>query len=175
MKLAMLILVLFFNACSGQKLNSYSDELPKLNLKEYFNGHLYALGIVQDRSGQVIKRFSVEIEASWKENVATLDEKFLYSDKTTSSRIWKLVEMQPGIYQGSAGDVVGVAKGKTAGNVFSFDYVLNVPVGEKSYEVKFEDWMYLLDKKTLMAKSSMKKWGFYLGEVTLVMMKKESQ
>lgn len=174
MKLATIMSLFLLLSCSGQKLNSYKDELPKLNLREFFNGNLYALGIVQDRSGQVIKRFSVEIKASWKNNIATLDESFQYSDKTRSSRIWQLQEISPGHYQGRAGDVIGVAVGETAGNVFAFDYVLSVPVGERNFDITFEDWMYLLDNKTLMAKTKMKKWGFDVGEVTLVMMKKES-
>ena len=37
-----------------------------------------AHGIVQDRSGKVIKRFKVDIKASWKDDIATLDEKFVY-------------------------------------------------------------------------------------------------
>jgi hypothetical protein len=45
-------------------------------------------------------------------------------------------------------------------------------VGDTTYEVNFEDWMYLLDKNTLLARSYMNKWGFDLGEVTIVMNKK---
>jgi hypothetical protein len=174
MKNAIVLTLFLLFSCSGQKLSSYKDETPKLNLREFFKGNLYALGIVQDRSGQVTKRFKVDIKASWRDNVVTLNESFLYSDNTTSSRVWQLQEIRPGVYEGRAGDVEGVATGETAGNAFSFEYVLNVPVGKKTYEVKFDDWMYLLDNQTLMAKSKMRKWGFDLGEVTLVMMKKET-
>ena len=75
-------------------------------------------------------------------------------------------------YEGRAGDVVGVASGETAGNVFYFVYNLDLPVEETTYVVNFEDWMYLLDKNTLLARSYMNKWGFDLGEVTIVMNKK---
>ena len=66
---------------------------------------------------------------------------------------------------------MGVASGETAGNVFYFVYDLDLPVGETTYEVNFEDWMYLMDKNTLLARSYMNKWGFDLGEVTIVMIK----
>ena len=42
-------------------------------------------------------------------------------------------------------------------------------VGDTTYKVNFADWMYLLDKDTLLARSYMNKWGFDLGEVTIVM------
>ena len=66
----------------------------------------------------------------------------------------------------------GIANGETAGNVFYFEYDLDLPVGDTTYKVNFADWMYLLDKDTLLARSYMNKWGFDLGEVTIVMNKK---
>ena len=172
MRIFYIIFLLFLSSCADHSIKSYSDELPKINLREFFNGDIYALGIVQDRSGQVIKRFKVDIKASWIGSKAILDEKFTYSDGTKSSRVWELKEVGEARYEGRAGDVVGVASGETAGNVFYFVYDLDLPVGDTTYEVNFEDWMYLLDKNTLLARSYMNKWGFDLGEVTIVMNKK---
>ena len=146
--------------------------LRKLNLREFFNGKIYALGIVQNRSGKVIKRFKVDIRAYWEGNTGYLDEKFVYSDGKKESRIWKLNEISQSVYQGRADDVIGKANGKTAGNAFYLEYNLDLPVDDTSYEVKFEDWMFLLDKNTLLARSYMSKWGIGLGEVTIVMSKK---
>ena len=171
MRIFYIIFLFFLSSCTEHNIKSYTDELPKLNLREFFNGDIYALGIVQNRSGLVIKRFKVDIKASWIGNKAILDEKFTYSDGTKSSRVWELKEIGPAGYEGRASDVVGVASGETAGNVFYFVYDLDLPVGETTYEVNFEDWMYLMDKNTLLARSYMNKWGFDLGEVTIVMIK----
>lgn len=167
-----LLFVLFLSfGCSDHSIRSYKEEGPIINLRDFFNGDIYALGIVQDRSGKVVKRFKVDIKASWKGDIAILDEKFIYSDKTTSTRLWELKEIVPGRYEGRAKDVIGVAAGETSGNAFYFEYSLDLPVGESSYKVKFEDWMYLLDEDTLLARSYMKKWGINLGEVTIIMKK----
>ena len=171
MRIFYIIFLLFLSSCADHSIKSYSDELPKINLREFFNGEIYALGIVQNRSGRVIKRFKVDIKASWIGNKAILYEKFTYSDGTKSSRVWELKEIGPAVYEGRASDAVGVASGETAGNVFYFVYDLDLPVGETTYEVNFEDWMYLMDKNTLLARSYMNKWGFDLGEVTIVMIK----
>ena len=172
MRIFYIIFLLFLSSCADHSIKSYSDELPKINLREFFNGEIYALGIVQDRSGQVIKRFKVDIKSYWKGNKAILDEKFVYSDGTNSSRVWELKEIGASKYEGRADDVVGIASGETAGNAFYFEYDLDLPVGDTNYKVNFEDWMYLLDKNTLLARSYMNKWGFDLGEVTIVMNKK---
>ena len=172
MRIFLIIFLLLLSACSDHSIKSYRGEEPKINLREFFDGDIYALGIVQDRSGQVIKRFKVDIKAYWKGNKAILDEKFVYSDGTKSSRVWELKEIGASKYEGRADDVVGIASGETAGNTFYFEYDLDLPVGDTNYKVNFEDWMYLLDKNTLLARSYMKKWGFDLGEVTIVMNKK---
>lgn len=173
MKVVTLILSLFLFSCSNQSLDDYKNEEPQLNLKEFFNGKLYAKGIVQDRSGKVIKRFYVDMKATWKADVCKLEEKFQYSDNTKSSRIWELKEMSDKNYLGRAHDVIDMAHGKVLGNTFYFQYKLNLPVGDDTYKVNFEDWMYMLDKKTLLARSYMSKWGFKVGEVILIMVKQE--
>jgi hypothetical protein len=164
MRFSYIVLLLLLSSCSDHSIKSYSGEEPKINLREFFDGDIYALGIVQDRSGQVIKRFKVEIKAYWKGNKAIFDEKFVYSDGTNSSRVWELKEIGASKYEGRADDVVGIAIGETAGNAFYFEYDLDLPVGDTNYKVNFEDWMYLLDKNTLLARSYMNKWGFDLGE-----------
>ena len=166
-------IVLFFliSSCTEHKINYYKTETPKINLNEFFNGKLLAHGIVQDRSGKVINRFKVDIIASWKDDIATLDEKFVYSDGSKSSRIWKLKKIGSNQFEGTAGDVEGIADGETAGNAFYFVYDLNLPVDDSTYVVNFEDWMFLMDENTLLSRSYMSKWGFDVGEVTLVMTK----
>ena len=152
---------------------TYKDEKPLFNVSDFFKGKIYALGIVQDRSGKVINRFKVDIKAKSLNGVTTLDESFDYSDGAKSKRVWTLKEIGPSNYVGNAGDVIGDATGQVAGNAFYFQYMLKLPVGDKIYDVKFVDWMFLLDKKTLLARSYMSKWGIDLGEVTIVMMKKD--
>lgn len=147
MKMLMIMTFLFLTACSNQNLKNYDKEVPVLHLRDFFNGKIFAQGIVQDRSGKIIKRFDVDIQASWEGNTATLDEKFTYSDKTKGSRVWKLKEIAPKKYEGRAHDVIGVAEGEVAGNTFFFQYNLNLPVGDSQYNVHFEDWMYLLNEK----------------------------
>jgi hypothetical protein len=83
-----------------------------LDLREYFNGTLDAHGIFQDRSGKVVKRFKVVIDASWKGDTGTLDERFTYSDGSTQRRVWTITHLGAHRYTGRADDVVGEARGE---------------------------------------------------------------
>jgi hypothetical protein len=154
-------------ACSTTDVSQYAQEKPVLDMQQYFNGTIDAWGMFQDRSGKVVKRFTVVIQCSWKDDVGTLDEDFTYSDGTKQKRVWTLKKGANGKYTGTAADVVGSAIGNTAGNALRWSYVLALPVGDKVYNVSFDDWMFLMDDRVMLNRAVMSKFGFRLGEVTL--------
>ena len=158
--------------CSTTQVQDYKNEKPLLVLEDYLNGNIEAHGFYQDRSGLIVKRFKVKMKATWNGPIGTLDEDFDYSDGTHSKRVWTIKKESPGHFTGTAADVVGTALGESAGNAFRWNYTMDLPVGEKSYHVQFDDWMYLLDDGIMMNKSKMSKFGIYLGEVTLVFFKR---
>ena len=123
--------------------------------------------LFRSRSGKVVKRFHVLIDARWQGDTGTLDERFTYSDGTTQRRVWTITRLGPGRYSGRADDVVGEATGEAAGNALRWRYVLALPVDGKVYNVDFDDWMFLMDDQVMLNRSLMSKWGFRLGEVTL--------
>lgn len=164
--------VLILTACAGPTPADYAQEKPVLDLKEYFNGTIDAWGVFQDRSGKVVKRFTVVMKCTWNGNTGVLDETFMYSDGTTDKRIWTLTK-NGDTYTGSAGDVLGVANGQTSGNAFNWKYTLLLPVDGTTYEVQFDDWMYLMDDKVMLNRAVMSKFGIELGEVLLSFRKRD--
>lgn len=155
------------SACAGVDPATYRDEKPAFVLEEYFNGRVDGWGMVQDYSGKVIKRFTVRIDARWEGNTGTLDEDFTFSDGTRQQRVWTVVKDGADRYSGTAADVIGTATGVLAGNAIRWNYVLALPVGDSVYHVNMDDWMFLVDDRTLLNRTAMKKFGFKVGEVTL--------
>lgn len=181
--------------CSSTGIEHYANEKPVLDLQQYFNGTLDAYGVFTDRSGTVVKRFTVVMNCSWTGDEGVLDEDFLYSDGTLQKRIWRLRKTGDGRFVGRADDVVGEAVGETRGNTFRWGYTLALPVdgkpsnagpsqvasapsggsvpreagsvGATIIEVQFDDWMYLMTDKVMLNKATMSKFGVRLGEVTL--------
>jgi Protein of unknown function (DUF3833) len=158
---------LTLGGCASQQIDSYASEKPALDLQQYFNGTLDAFGVFTDRSGTVVKRFSVVMVCHWQGDEGTLDESFTYSDGSTQKRIWHLTRQADGHFAGRADDVVGVALGESRGNAFHWNYTLSLPVDGRVYEVQFDDWMYLMSERVMLNKASMTKFGVRLGEVTL--------
>ena len=153
--------------CASQQIESYAGDKPVLDLQQYFNGTLDAYGVFTDRSGSVVKRFTVVMVCTWTGDEGVLDEAFSYSDGSTQRRVWRLRKLADGRYTGRADDVVGEAQGQTRGNAFYWTYTLKLPVDAKVYEVQFDDWMYLMTDKVMLNKATMRKFGVRLGEVTL--------
>ena len=165
--LATIAIALGLTACASPSPADYAAEKPVLDLQRYFNGDITAHGIFTDRSGKVVRRFTVLMKCQWTGDDGVLDEAFSYSDGKTDRRVWRLKKLPDGKYTGTAGDVIGTAVGQAAGNAFQWAYTLKLPVNGSVYEVQFDDWMYLIDEHVMLNKAVMSKFGVRLGEVTL--------
>lgn len=164
---AMLAGLLTLAGCGSVPVDQYRAEWPAMDLQRYFNGTVDAWGMFQDRSGKVVKRFTVRIDAKWAGDTGTLDEHFDYSDGTRSRRVWTVTRIDAHRYRGTADDVVGEARGEAYGNALRWQYVLRLDVDGRTWEVDFDDWMYRVDDQVMLNRSVMSKFGFRLGEVTL--------
>jgi hypothetical protein len=162
--------------CAGPQITDYAAEQPVLDMRQYFSGTLDAYGVFTDRSGKVVKRFTVVMTCTWTglpgQETGVLDEDFTYSDGTKDRRIWTLKRSADGSYTGAAADVVGQAAGQEKGNAFRWGYTLKLPVDGKVIEVQFDDWMYLMSDKVMLNKAEMSKFGIRLGAVTLSFVKR---
>lgn len=153
-------------SCSSD-ISDYANTSPRFALEEYFNGELTAHGMVQDRSGKVLRRFTVAMVGTWQGNKGTLEEDFVYDDGEQQRRVWHIEKRADGHYTGTAADVVVPAKGQTQGFALNWRYTLAVPVEGKVWHINFNDWMYQLDEKRVINRAEMTKFGFKVGEVTL--------
>lgn len=158
-------------SCSSQNLDNYAATNPALDLKEFFNGELLAYGMLENRSGVMTRRFTATIDASWEGDEGTLVEEFLFDDGEIQYRTWTLTDLGNNNYEGVASDVVGVAEGSIIGSVFQWQYQLNVPYGDDSIVLNLDDWLYLIDENHLINKTKLTKFGFRVGELTLVIEK----
>ncbi len=159
--------LLLLTACASPTPADYANEKPTLDLQRYFNGDLTAHGIFTDRSGKVVKRFTVLMRCKWTGDEGVLDEDFTYSDGQKQRRVWRLTKQANGNYVGRADDVVGEAIGVVSGNALQWRYTLRLPVDGRDIDVQFNDWMYLMDERVMLNKAVMSKFGVRLGEVTL--------
>jgi GPH family glycoside/pentoside/hexuronide:cation symporter len=136
-------------AAPASRSDDYASEKPVLDLRQYFNGTLDAHGVFTDRSGKVVRRFTVVMDCRWQGDEGVLDEAFTYSDGTRQRRIWRLTKLADGRYTGRADDVVGRPGARSAATPFTGP--TRWPAGGRAvYEVQFDDWMYLIDERVML-------------------------
>ena len=158
--------------CAGVDIADYTGEQPTLDLRRYFDGTVDAWGVFTDRSGKVVRRFTVLMDCRWDGDNGVLDEGFTYSDGKTERRVWRITRLPDGRYTGRADDVVGEAQGQARGNALRWRYTLALPVDGRVWHVDFDDWMYLMSDTVMLNRATMSKFGITLGEVTLTFRKR---
>lgn len=159
--------VLALAGCAHPTPADYAREQPVLDLARYFDGPMRAHGLFTDRSGRVVRRFTVDLVGRWHGDEGVLEEDFRYSDGQTQRRVWHLQRGADGRWTGRADDVVGIAEGQARGNALNWRYTLALPVDGRTWEVAFDDWMFLVDDHVMLNRARMSKFGITLGEVTL--------
>lgn len=169
----LLTAALLSSCASTMDISRYNNERPVLQVENYFNGKLDAWGMFQDRSGDIVKRFTVEMDCQWNGDTGTLNEYFTYSDGTKQTRIWTLKKTGNGKLTGTAADVVGEAQGEVAGNTLHLRYVLALPVEGRIINVNMDDVMVLMDQQVMLNRAVMSKFGVQLGTVTLSFRKRQ--
>ena len=165
------LIILLTGCVNNMKPQDFKDQKPRLIIEDFLSGEVKAWGILQNRSGKVIRQFSADLNGSWNGKQLIFDEKFNWSDGEIQTRQWKINKIDEHNYEGTAEDVVGVAKGYSYGPAFKFEYVLLVPVKGKEIKITFDDWIFKQDNNVAINRATMKKFGFKVAELTVMFRK----
>ena len=118
------ILIFLLSNCRDMDPEEYKNTEPKIKIEEYFLGNVNAWGIFQDRSGKVKRQFTAKMNGSFDGQDFILNEDFSWNDGEKQQRRWTIKKTGDHNYEGTATDVVGVAKGVSYGSAFKFEYNL---------------------------------------------------
>ena len=174
-KSILLIIFLFLTTnCSqnsAMKPEDFKNKEPRLIIENYLSGNVKAWGVLQNRSGKVTRQFSADLNGQWDGKKLILDEKFNWDDGEIQNRQWNITKIDEHNYEGTAGDVVGTAKGYSYGPAFKFEYVLLVPVKGREIKITFDDWIFMQDERVAINRARMTKFGIKVAELTVMFVK----
>ena len=172
--ISLIILLFLITNCSNNssmKPEDFKNKEPRLIIEEYLSGNVKAGGVLQNRSGKVTRQFSANLNGKWDGEKLILDEKFNWDDGEIQTRQWQITKIDDNNYEGTAGDVVGIAKGYSYGPAFKFEYVLLVPVKGREMKITFDDWIFLQNEKVAINRAKMTKFGIRVADLTVVFVK----
>ena len=161
----------FFLKHDDMKPEDFKNTKPEIKIEKYFEGKVKAWGVLQDRKGKVTRQFTADMFGKFENNILTLEEDFYWRDGENQKRIWKIEKIDDHNYLGKAADVVGEAKGISYGSAFKFEYDLIIPIKGKNITISFDDWIFKQDEKVAINRATLKKFGFKVGELTVVFQK----
>ena len=168
---AIILSIVMLNGCQSMVPSDFAGSEPRLLIEDYFQGKTRAWGLFEDRFGNVRRQFTVDIDGTWDGEVLVLDEHFEYSDGELDRRVWRIRKTGDHTYEGSAGDIIGTATGEAHGNAFNWQYRMDLAVGDRSWRVTFDDWMFLQPDGVLLNRAQVSKFGLEIGTVTLAFKK----
>ena len=168
-----LFITILLTSCSGNNMKptDFKDQKPRLIIEDYLSGNVKAWGVLQNRSGKVTRQFKADLNGKWDGSKLILDEIFNWTDGEKQTRQWTIQKIDEHHYEGTASDVVGVAKGFSYGPAFKFEYVLLVPIKGKNIKITFDDWIFMQDERVAINRAVMKKFGIKVAELTVMFVK----
>lgn len=165
------LLPVLAGGCASVNLADNHRPAPAFSLEGYFSGETRAYGVFEDRSGKVLRTFSVVARGTAGSDGFVLDEHFLWSDGERQSRIWTFTRTGDGHYRGTAPDVAGEATLETRGDAMRLRYLLKLPHKGTRLNVRFDDWSHLVADGVAINRADVSKYGVRLGRVTLTFLK----
>jgi len=169
----LLLATMAIGGCTRMKIEDFAGKQPVLKPETYFLGQTRGWGMFHDRFGNLRRQFVVDMVGEMDGDVLVLTEDFVYDDGEKQQRIWRLTPQGGGGYEGVAGDVIGTARGKAAGNAFNWSYDIDLKVGDSIWRVTFDDWLLLQTDGVVLNRATVTRWGFEIGTLTATFHKRD--
>ena len=161
------LVVSFFMGCSNPKMENVLSKDISFELLEYFDGKTFAWGLVVDRFGNLQRSFKVKLIGKRDNKKLLLKEYFTYNDGEREYREWVITKTKNSLYEGTSKDTIGVAKGKKVGNTMRMVYDTTISIGDTDIRVSFDDRFVKADKKVVINRAEILKWGIKIADVTI--------
>ena len=161
------LVISFITGCSNSSMENVVSKNLSFDLLEYFDGETTAWGLIVDRFGNLQRTFKVRLNGNIDNKQLLLKEYFTYNDGETEYREWIITKAETGTYEGKSKDTIGVAKGKQDGNTMRMVYDTTISIGETDIRVSFDDRFVKADKKVVINRAEILKWGIKIADVTI--------
>ena len=164
---------IFLVGCSANKINEYKGREPEFKPEEYFDGHVKARAIFENRNGKVTREFTGDFRGDWDGESLTIDERLEYKSGKTKERTWVFEKEGENEYRLSAENIIGEGRGTAMGNAMHLEYTTAVDVDGSTWNLTADDWMYRQGEKTVINRTTLTYWWLKAGELTIVYRKME--
>lgn len=133
-------------------------------------GELSGHGMFINRSGSLVREFKIDLVGTIEQDGnLRLAEVLKWKDGTIEKRVYDFTKVKEGQYRATAPGLVGPAVIEARGNALHWTYRLEVKGEKRTWELDFDDWMFLSADGVVLNRARAYKWGVYVGEVIISM------
>jgi len=166
-----LSLLLLFGGCA-QSLSTkeFAHTTPVFDPITFWTGSTASWGVMENRSGAPVSivttrtEGTMQTDAHGKEFLKMVQQVMV--DGKTTPRTWQMRRLGNGVFEATANDMVGTARGTASGRTFHWTWTLATKPGNALKNVRMKQWMYLADNGTMMNRTIITKFGVRLAEVS---------
>ena len=154
-----------FAGFPGQTLTDYEDQGPEFDVRKHLSGPLRCEGLIYGPLGRVTSRFTADMLGTWDGNSGTLAETLRYDSGAVQQRAWHLELDKNNRIIARADDVIGAGRGGQSGPAVQLCYDIRLPEEAGGHVLNVVDWMYIVDRKTIINRSQFRKYGIKVAEL----------
>ena len=136
--------LLVVSGCASVTPKDYADQQPALNMVQYLTGRTTAWGMAQSRSGEVVRRFRIEMTGvPAGSDAVRVHEHDIYTDGRIEDHDWLIRNAGPHEVLATSDQIVGQASGEQYGNALNLHYTLKVRMASGSlWHFGVSDWFF---------------------------------
>ncbi|MGL4634694.1 MAG: DUF3833 family protein [Beijerinckiaceae bacterium] len=160
--------VVALSACAGPPILTPPADAPAFTLEGFFTGKTVGKGAFTSAIAGVNRPMTVYTSGRWNGRTLTLREDFVFADGEKDVKTWRFTRISPGVYEGEREDVIGKAVVRQVGNTVQLTYSADVRSKDGSVtRLDFADTIAPIDRKSVLNKAVVSKFGVPVGEVLL--------
>jgi hypothetical protein len=139
---------------------------PAIDPIRFFTGHVRSWGVLENRSGQPTGVVTTDCMGEGDGDTLDMTQRLSIGQDAPVTRIWRMRRAGPNRFEATANDMVGTAIGEAAGRAFHWTWTLSTSPGNRLKDVSMDQWWYLLDDGSLLNRTTVRKVGVILIEVS---------
>lgn len=165
---ALALLCLALSGCGKpMAVHDFAGTQPVFDPLKFWAGHHRSWGVLEDSGGAPEETVVTDcVGAPQPDGTLRMTQTLTMGDGTVQHRNWRLWREASGHYAATANDMVGEAQGEAAGRVFHWAWVLALSPGNPLKNVTMDQWMYLYPGGTMMNRTTVRKLGLVVAQVS---------
>lgn len=167
MRLLALLLATTLLGCGGaMPVDGFHATTPAIDPIRFFTGHVRSWGVLEDRSGQPTDIVTTDCVGESTGDTLHMVQRLTIGQDAPTTRDWQMRRAGPNRYEATANDMVGTATGEASGRAFHWTWTLALSPGNDLKNLSMDQWWYLLDDGTMLNRTTVRKLGVILIEVS---------